>query len=1186
MMRTNITILFMALLMTISTFAVVIPAPNESMPTRADPTLSNGGVTTTSADPLTGNFTFFVTYIDADNDAPWNSVGVCVDGFYYTMGTTDTVYSSGANFTRTMNGYESGSHYYYFSTDKHFWNGTIHLPENPWEGNYTFWVDGNYSTPDLTDGAHNPNRPGVGQDINFTVIYRDGNGHSPKYVQIQLDSGTWTNMTIIGTDYMNGSTCYHVGKFTNYGSHTYKFRTMDTTNLSKTRGPYYLYVENAAPELYDAGVTPATGDADKTNFTFYVHYKDWEGDAPNYVRLYLYEKKGPEEWNYTSNTTYMFAGDGPYNSTHYKNGVNFTVTMQLLTADYDYRFKARGSSSIYYPDTEPFFILNTTGWRHRPEIYGASFSPMEGTENTLFNISVYYKDLDNNPPEIIKFRFEGTEYNMNVHGSDHRNGTLCSLVTKLPFGMDRLYFIAQDEQGLWSGEVWTNDSLKVKGTGELGFLSNAYVTPNPGEQSTYRYEFFVDYIHPVDGNRSMYAREMYVHINNGTYNMWDNWYSGNNSIQYYGRVYGLEPGTYSWHIEGLDYGFRDMRYPESGEMTLEVFEEAPNIGYGYVYPSSGNDQQKFSFNMTIYEEWEGDNSSGKDVSAYVVIDGIKHSMTELGSPPNYSYETNFYFKTYLKAGDHQYHFRAEYEDGAYDVYPDHVEHFTIFVDGHNELLGRRVHPLSPSTDDVMNFTIVYKDTGGIEADYVRIFIDNEVYNMSETAENVTLGKTYYFRLKLSEGNHTFWFEAMGRNGTLRSPEIGNYYKVYVKEPSIVNYPILRNATISPTSGDNTTSFTFRVTYLHLDGSSPGNISVVVDGTTHAMSATGTINYTSGVVYVYTTKLTVGEHLYFFEANDSSGLDIRMPLSDGYRITVSSGSSGGSDHPPVAMISYTVNGMNVSLDGTDSYDVGGSIVLYYWVVDGSSMQGSTQTVSFTDPGFYSATLTVIDDDGMSAVASVRFWVIGSSGSSSPDNEVGGYIEVSSGGQGSIMVSEDGTSIILDEVDEHGASFSFDSNSTDPKVIILEVSKQALEISSGEDIKLQIDGEDIELVDSIDDLLDADGDSPMYYIVRTGDSFKVMLYLPDPSQVDDIDIVVIDNSMDDKDGSKDSSDRLFLWLMIGVIIILAILVIVLLLARKGPKYEGVPEFDDDDYDEEMDFDLVKGSRRETYRHFLEE
>jgi predicted transcriptional regulator len=81
-----------------------------------------------------------------------------------------------------------------------------------------------------------------------------------------------------------------------------------------------------------------------------------------------------------------------------------------------------------------------------------------------------------------------------------------------------------------------------------------------------------------------------------------------------------------------------------------------------------------------------------------------------------------------------------------------------------------------------------------------------------------------------------------------------------------NAPILTNPTMAPTAGDTNTEFTFAVHYFDMDGDLPTSIEVVIDGNEYNMTLK-VGEYTSNGIYIYKTKLSKGNHTYYFTASD-------------------------------------------------------------------------------------------------------------------------------------------------------------------------------------------------------------------------------------------------------------------------------------------------------------------------------
>jgi len=74
---------------------------------------------------------------------------------------------------------------------------------------------------------------------------------------------------------------------------------------------------------------------------------------------------------------------------------------------------------------------------------------------------------------------------------------------------------------------------------------------------------------------------------------------------------------------------------------------------------------------------------------------------------------------------------------------------------------------------------------------------------------------------------------------------------------------------SPNAGLPTTTISFAVTYRNRNGTAPDHVSVIIDGSPHAMTRDGTSNWKQGVPHSWATKLPVGAHSFSFEAADTS-----------------------------------------------------------------------------------------------------------------------------------------------------------------------------------------------------------------------------------------------------------------------------------------------------------------------------
>lgn len=83
-------------------------------------------------------------------------------------------------------------------------------------------------------------------------------------------------------------------------------------------------------------------------------------------------------------------------------------------------------------------------------------------------------------------------------------------------------------------------------------------------------------------------------------------------------------------------------------------------------------------------------------------------------------------------------------------------------------------------------------------------------------------------------------------------------------------PTLTQGTISQPSGNPNTPFTFEVKYTDADNNPPLTTELLLDGVIHDMTAIDPTDttYTNGKTYRYTTKLTPGNHSYYFHTTDT------------------------------------------------------------------------------------------------------------------------------------------------------------------------------------------------------------------------------------------------------------------------------------------------------------------------------
>jgi len=107
-----------------------------------------------------------------------------------------------------------------------------------------------------------------------------------------------------------------------------------------------------------------------------------------------------------------------------------------------------------------------------------------------------------------------------------------------------------------------------------------------------------------------------------------------------------------------------------------------------------------------------------------------------------------------------------------------------------------------------------------------------------------------------------------------------YQSTWTNEKILINSKdtlLLTSPLLDPIEGDDTTVFSYEVTYSDPDGAEPSLHDVIIDGSAFEMDyIDGSL--VSGATYRYTTKLSEGEHNYRFHFEDSVGNIIYLPES--------------------------------------------------------------------------------------------------------------------------------------------------------------------------------------------------------------------------------------------------------------------------------------------------------------------
>lgn len=177
------------------------------------------------------------------------------------------------------------------------------------------------------------------------------------------------------------------------------------------------------------------------------------------------------------------------------------------------------------------------------------------------------------------------------------------------------------------------------------------------------------------------------------------------------------------------------------------------------------------------------------------------------------------------------------------------------------LSAGKVLPATGTSNTTFTFSVVYRDTDGPSGQapvYINVVVDGTPYQLTASGVNYSAGVTYTAQMRLSNGRHSYYFEAsdglgyavFDRNGAVSYPSRPAFQAVPIIGPYVNDRPSLTRGAITPNdaNGHSTAqSFMYTVDYVDNSGDAPDTGYPVVyidnpnetayDGTVTAVSAT-------------------------------------------------------------------------------------------------------------------------------------------------------------------------------------------------------------------------------------------------------------------------------------------------------------------------------------------------------------
>ncbi len=192
------------------------------------------------------------------------------------------------------------------------------------------------------------------------------------------------------------------------------------------------------------------------------------------------------------------------------------------------------------------------------------------------------------------------------------------------------------------------------------------------------------------------------------------------------------------------------------------------------------------------------------------------------------------------------------------------------------LCGAKIVPIQGSAKNSYIAQVRYSDPDNDPPARVEVYVDGVAYPLRLVKGKPAAG-IYQARLTLPPGEHSYYFytedvrglaERFPRYGAKPGPYVGPGKKVYNR------LPVLSNGGCHQDYITGEGIYTFTVNYLDKDGTTPRAVRVIIDGIPYDMKLLQ--GSPAAGLYYYKTKLTPGNHVYYFAGIDDCGTCVLHP----------------------------------------------------------------------------------------------------------------------------------------------------------------------------------------------------------------------------------------------------------------------------------------------------------------------
>ena len=525
-----------------------------------------------------------------------------------------------------------------------------------------------------------------------------------------------------------------------------------------------------------------------------------------------------------------------------------------------------------------------------PVLTSDNVSPSSGDSSTTFAYQVTYTDDDNDAPVTKNVYIDDNPHTMSKVSGSYDTGAVYQYSTTLSEGSHTYYFSFSDGNG-GSDRLPTSGSYSGPGIVPTGLIYGSPTNIEPLGSGYNPGDIIFDWTAVSGCDR--YVVEVADHQNIDTHGTDLNYFAspsyqspyitGATSYTHASGTIGRTIGTWYWHVYGYNSATSD--YGQFSTVTSYEIEDIinipPELTSSSVTPTSGDSSTTFTYKVTYTDE---DNDA--PVTMNVFIDDNPHEMSKVSG----SHDTGavYQYSTTLLKGSHTYYFSFSDGNGGSDRLPISGSDTGPEVSPSGFIYGSPTN-IAPDGSGYAPGNIVFEWTAVTGCDrYVVEIADHQNIDTHGTDLDYLASPSYQSPYITGATSYTHASGDIGRTINTWYWHVYGYNSAtsdYGQFSSLTSYSIsdvdigvtkLESDSLTPTSGDESTIFTYQVTYTDEDNDAPIKMDVYIDGSPNEMSKiSGT--YTSGAIYEYSTTLIEGSHSYYFLFSDGSNT-VRQPLS--------------------------------------------------------------------------------------------------------------------------------------------------------------------------------------------------------------------------------------------------------------------------------------------------------------------